>query len=70
VCVTVKRLLDSDDKALHSKVYGDPWRSPKDGKQMVNPNSKWMRKWWRATSRFCELVAGERFGDYLTVELR
>jgi hypothetical protein len=28
---------DSDDKALYSKVYGDPWRSPKDGKQMVDP---------------------------------
>ena len=36
--------LDGDDKALYSKVYGDPWKSPKDGKQMVDPNSRWMRK--------------------------
>jgi uncharacterized protein (DUF4415 family) len=30
VHAAVKRSLDSDDKALHSKVYGDPWKSPKD----------------------------------------
>jgi hypothetical protein len=40
----VKRSLDGDDRALHSKVYGDPWKSPKDGKQIVYSNSKWMRK--------------------------
>ena len=40
VRVTIKHSLDSDDRALHSKVYGDPWKSPKDGKQMVDPNSK------------------------------
>jgi hypothetical protein len=40
----VKRSLDGDDRALHSKVYGAPWKSPKDGKQMVDPKSKWMRK--------------------------
>jgi len=40
----VMRSLDGDDRALHSKVYGDPWKSPKDGKQMVDPHSKWMRK--------------------------
>jgi hypothetical protein len=44
VRATIKRSLDSDDRALHSKIYGDPWKSPKDGKQMVDPNSKWMRK--------------------------
>ena len=44
VRAVVKRSLDSDDRALHSKVYGDPWKSPKDGKQMVDPHSKWMRK--------------------------
>jgi hypothetical protein len=44
VRAVARRSLDSDDRALHSKVYGDPWKSPKDGKQMVDPNSKWMRK--------------------------
>ena len=44
VRAVVKHSLDSDDRALHSKVYGDPWKSPKDGKQIVDPNSKWMRK--------------------------
>ena len=44
VRAVVKRSLDSDDRALHSKVYGDPWKSPKDGKQMIDPHSKWMRK--------------------------
>jgi len=44
VRATIMRTLDSDDRALHSKVYGDPWKSPKDGKQMICPNSKWMRK--------------------------
>jgi hypothetical protein len=41
VRAVVKRSIDSDDRALHSKVYGDPWKSPKDDKQMVDPNSKW-----------------------------
>jgi hypothetical protein len=36
--------VDADDRRLHSKVYGDPWNAPKDGKQMVDPKSKWMRK--------------------------
>ena len=44
VRAVVKRSLESDDRALHSKVYGDPWKSSKDGKQIVDPNSKWMRK--------------------------
>ena len=44
VRAVVQRSFDSDDRALHSKVCGDPWKSPKDGKQMVDPNSKWMRK--------------------------
>jgi len=44
VRAVIKRSLYSDDRALHSKVYGNPWKSPKDGKQMVDPNSKWMRK--------------------------
>ena len=44
LCEVVKHSLDTDDRALHSKVYGNPWKSPKDGKQMVDPNSKWMRK--------------------------
>jgi len=39
VRAVVKRSLDGDDRALHSKVYGDPWKSPKDGKQMVDPRS-------------------------------
>jgi hypothetical protein len=42
VRAAVKRSLDGDDEALHSKVYGDGWKSPKDGKQMVDPNSKWI----------------------------
>src|ERR1700685_3324666 len=50
VRAVVKRSLDNDDKASFSKVYGDPWKSPKDGKQMVDPNSKWMRKRHLATS--------------------
>lgn len=44
VRVTIKHSLDGDDRALHSKVHGNPWKAPKDGKQMVDPNSKWMRK--------------------------
>ena len=44
VRAVIKRSLYSDDRALHSKVYGNPWKSPKDGKQMVDPSSKWMRK--------------------------
>lgn len=44
VRATIKRSLDGDDIALHSKVYGDPWMAPKDGKQMVDPDSKSMRK--------------------------
>jgi hypothetical protein len=27
-----------------AREYGDAWRAPKDGKQMVDPKSKWMRK--------------------------
>jgi hypothetical protein len=44
VRATIKHSLDGDDRALYSKVYGDPWKSPKDGKQMVDRNSIWMRK--------------------------
>jgi hypothetical protein len=34
VRATIKHSLDGDDRALYSKVYGDPWKAPKDGKQM------------------------------------
>jgi hypothetical protein len=44
VRATIKRSLDGDDRPLHSKVYGDAWKAPKDGKQMVDPASKSMRK--------------------------
>jgi hypothetical protein len=43
VRAAVKRSIDGDDESLDSKVYGDPWKSPKDGNQMVDPNSKWTR---------------------------
>ena len=36
--------IDADDPRMHAKVYGDPWLSPKDGWQMIDPKSKWMRK--------------------------
>lgn len=42
--VLFQSTLDADDRRLHSKVYGDPWNAPKDGKQWVDPKSKWMRK--------------------------
>ena len=32
------------DDIPHPKKFGDPWGAPKDGKQMVDPKSKWMRK--------------------------
>ncbi len=44
VRATIMYSLDGDDRALHSRVYGDPWKAPKDGKQMVEPDSKSMRK--------------------------
>jgi hypothetical protein len=44
VRATIKHSLDGDDRALHSKVYGDPWKAPKDGQQIVDPDSKSMRK--------------------------
>jgi hypothetical protein len=44
VRATIKHSLDGDHSALYSKVYGDPWKAPKDGKQMVEPGSKSMRK--------------------------
>ena len=42
--VAVQKTLDGDAKALHKSPFGDPWRAPKDGKQMCDPKSKWMRK--------------------------
>jgi hypothetical protein len=44
VLATIKHSLDGDDRASHFKVRGDPWKGPKDGKQMVDPDSKSMRK--------------------------
>ncbi len=44
VRATIKHSLDGDDRALYSKVYGGPWKAPKDGKQIVDPDSKSMRK--------------------------
>jgi hypothetical protein len=44
VRATIKYSLDCDDRALYSKVYGDPWKAMKDGKQIVDPDSKSMRK--------------------------
>jgi len=35
LCEVVKHSLDTDDRALHSKVYGDSWKSPEDGKQIA-----------------------------------
>lgn len=32
------------DEPPHPKEYGDEWNSPRDGKQTVDPKSKWMRK--------------------------
>lgn len=39
----VRTTLNGDDKALHSRPNGDRY-GPKDGKRMINPNSKRMRK--------------------------
>jgi hypothetical protein len=36
--------LDADDRRMHAQKYGDPWKAPKDGKQIVAVESKWMRK--------------------------
>ena len=44
VRATIKHSRDGDDRVLYAKVYGDPWKAPKDGKQMIDPGSKWMRK--------------------------
>ena len=35
--------LDGDDKRLHSKDYGNPWKAPKDGKQYW-PDPRALRK--------------------------
>jgi hypothetical protein len=44
VRATIKHSLYGEDRTLQSKVYGDPWKAPKDGKQRVDPDSKSMRK--------------------------
>lgn len=44
VAAIVKKTADGDDPLLHRSPYGNPWNAPKDGKQMVDPKSKWMRK--------------------------
>jgi hypothetical protein len=44
ITTMLKKGVDQDDRRLHSKVYGDPWDGPKDGKFPVDPKSKWMRK--------------------------
>jgi hypothetical protein len=45
---TVRTLLAAGfcdaDRRLHAKRYGNICFSPKDGKQWVDPHSKWMRK--------------------------
>jgi hypothetical protein len=40
----LKATADDIDPKLHRRPYGDPWNAPKDGKQLVDPKSKWMRK--------------------------
>ncbi len=42
--VAVRKTLDGDDRALHAKRHGDPWRAPKDGKTTCDPKSRDMRK--------------------------
>jgi hypothetical protein len=42
--VVVKQTADGDDPRLHGAPFGDPWLAPKDGKQHIDPDSKWMRK--------------------------
>jgi len=42
--VVVKRSEDGDDPRLHGAPYGNPYSAPKDGKQMVDPKSRWMLK--------------------------
>lgn len=44
VRVAVLKTLDGDDRTLHAKRFGDPWRAPKDGKTTCDPNSRDMRK--------------------------
>ena len=44
VRATIKHSLDGDDRASYSKVYVNPWKAPKDSKQMVYADSKSMRK--------------------------
>jgi len=40
----IRTTLDGDDKSLHSRPYGNPNFAPKDGKHLIDPNSKRMRK--------------------------
>jgi hypothetical protein len=40
----VRKTLDGDDTALYSRPHGNPWLAPKDGKQLIDPKSKLMRK--------------------------
>ena len=52
-----RRIVEQEQHGASRAGYGDeliervsidlqarPWKSPKDGKQMVDPHSKWMRK--------------------------
>ncbi len=43
---TCRTLIASQryDELPHPIHYGDPWLAPKDGKQWIDPHSKWMRK--------------------------
>jgi hypothetical protein len=36
--------LDGDDRALHGKRFGDPWRAPKDDMTACDSYSRDMRK--------------------------
>lgn len=41
---TLAKIQDGDDGRLHSKVFGDPWKSDKDGKYYFASDARMMRK--------------------------
>lgn len=41
----LRKALDGDDRRLFSKVWGNPWNAPKDGKQFIRDRIwRWMGK--------------------------
>jgi len=42
--VKIKLLMKDYENLPHEKEYGNEWSSPRDGKQWMGKNSKWLRK--------------------------